>query len=585
MAYIGAGVQRFNTADELTVTGTSELKNNVTVTGDVTASGTVLPTGDTAAGDAAALGFTSTEGLILTGQGSTSDITLKNDADATVFSVPTGTDDILFPDNAKAMFGAGSDLELYHDGSHSYIQENNSGGNLYIQASNLRLGNTAGSELYMQANENAEVKLYYDASEKLATTSTGVDVTGAVGGDTLNINGTGSGDIAIINTSANSGTGLYVNSQTANQIDLVGYDGSAANAVNIRSGGATGAGLNINTSNNVGIGTSSPNNDLHIQTASGNPELRVESTGANYVTMSVKNSSRHYSTQIRTDQSNAYVVRDETAGANRFLIDTSGKVGIGVSPVSQLTLGGTSDLVFTQNGYGITWGSDNGSPRIFGTSGGALSFKHGGGSTAATINANGNVLVNTTSGLGSAKLVVSSDTSSANPMTVSNTKTSASTDYSILFYRAGNIVGSVQTSLSATSFVQSSDHRLKQNVADMTGAIDRVKALAPKRFNFIADTDTTVDGFLAHEAQTVVPEAVTGTHNEVETWTQKEIDDGDAPDGTSAGDNKLDGDGNTIPVMQGIDQSKLVPLLTGALQEAIAKIETLEAKVAALESA
>ena len=92
----------------------------------------------------------------------------------------------------------------------------------------------------------------------------------------------------------------------------------------------------------------------------------------------------------------------------------------------------------------------------------------------------------------------------------------------------------------------------------MTGAIDRVKQLAPKPFNFIADPDTTVDGFLAHEAQAVVPEAVTGTHNEVD-------DDGNA-------------------VMQGIDLSKLVPLLTGALQEAIAKIETLETKVAALEN-
>jgi hypothetical protein len=118
----------------------------------------------------------------------------------------------------------------------------------------------------------------------------------------------------------------------------------------------------------------------------------------------------------------------------------------------------------------------------------------------------------------------------------------------------------------------------------MTGAIDRVKALAPKRFNFIADPDITVDGFLAHEAQAVVPEAITGTHNEVETWTQQEIDDGDAPDGTSVGDNKLDGDGNTIPVMQGIDQSKLVPLLTGALQQAIAKIETLETQRADLET-
>jgi len=155
----------------------------------------------------------------------------------------------------------------------------------------------------------------------------------------------------------------------------------------------------------------------------------------------------------------------------------------------------------------------------------------------------------------------------------------------ILFYNPNGLVGRIQTNGSATSYVTSSDHRLKENVADMTGAIDRVKALAPKRFNFIADDSVTLDGFLAHEAQAVVPEAVNGTHNEVETWTQQEIDDGDAPDGTSAGDNKLDGDGNTIPAYQGIDHGKLVPLLTGALKEAIAKIETLETKVAALEAA
>ena len=90
----------------------------------------------------------------------------------------------------------------------------------------------------------------------------------------------------------------------------------------------------MNNAGAVGIGTSSPAVEAHIQTSSGNPELRIESTGANYATMSVKNSSQHYSTQIRTDQSNAYVVRDETAGANRFSIDTSGNVGIGTSSPS-----------------------------------------------------------------------------------------------------------------------------------------------------------------------------------------------------------------------------------------------------------
>ena len=86
-------------------------------------------------------------------------------------------------------------------------------------------------------------------------------------------------------------------------------------------------------------------------------------------------------------------------------------------------------------------------------------------------------------------------------------------------------------------------------------------------------------GFLAHEAQTVVPEAVTGTHNEVEVWQETD----ELPEGVSVGDNKLDDEGNTVPVMQGIDQSKLVPLLTAALQEAIAEIESLKARVTTLE--
>lgn len=118
-------------------------------------------------------------------------------------------------------------------------------------------------------------------------------------------------------------------------------------------------------------------------------------------------------------------------------------------------------------------------------------------------------------------------------------------------------VGSITITSSSTSYNTSSDYRLKENVTDVTDGITRVKQLAPKRFNFIADADTTVDGFLAHEAATVVPEAVTGTKDQVD-------DDGNA-------------------VMQEIDQAKFVPLLTAALQEAIAKIETLETKVAALE--
>ena len=145
------------------------------------------------------------------------------------------------------------------------------------------------------------------------------------------------------------------------------------------------------------------------------------------------------------------------------------------------------------------------------------------------------------------------------------------TDYSgswtmnaLRIYRNGSQIGGITTTTSSTSYNTSSDYRLKENITDVTDGITRVKQLAPKRFNFIAEPDKFVDGFIAHEAQAVVPEAVTGTQD------------------------ALDAEGN--PDYQGIDQSKLVPLLTAALQEAIAKIEILEtemtsakARIAALE--
>lgn len=118
-------------------------------------------------------------------------------------------------------------------------------------------------------------------------------------------------------------------------------------------------------------------------------------------------------------------------------------------------------------------------------------------------------------------------------------------------------VGSIQVTSSSTSYNTSSDYRLKENVVALTGAKARLNDLDVKRFNFTASPSTTVDGFLAHEVATVVPEAIHGTKDEV------------------------DSDGN--PVYQGIDQSKLVPLLTAALQEAFTEIAALTTRVEALE--
>jgi hypothetical protein len=137
--------------------------------------------------------------------------------------------------------------------------------------------------------------------------------------------------------------------------------------------------------------------------------------------------------------------------------------------------------------------------------------------------------------------------------------------------------GSIQVSTSSTTYNTTSDYRLKENVIEITDGIERVKQLQPKRFNFISEPDVVVDGFLAHEAQEVVPESVTGEKDAMQevVVTPAEYDD--------EGNLITEAVMGTEEDYQGIDQSKLVPLLTAALKEAIAKIEDLEARVIALE--
>jgi len=157
------------------------------------------------------------------------------------------------------------------------------------------------------------------------------------------------------------------------------------------------------------------------------------------------------------------------------------------------------------------------------------------------------------------------------------------TDYAVFFMYGSAGVGSITVNGSSTAYNTSSDYRLKENVVDLTGASARVNQLNPSRFNFIADgTDTAVDGFLAHEVATVVPEAITGTKDamkdeEYEVTPAVLDDDGNVTTEAVMGT-------RSVPDYQGIDQSKLVPLLTAALQEALTEIASLKTRVEALEA-
>jgi hypothetical protein len=182
--------------------------------------------------------------------------------------------------------------------------------------------------------------------------------------------------------------------------------------------------------------------------------------------------------------------------------------------------------------------------------------------------------------------------------------------------RSGNDVGSISVTTTATAYNTSSDYRLKENVTPIEDAIERVKQIPVHRFNFKADPDKTVDGFLAHEVQEFVPEAVTGTKDAMRT-EEYEVEPAKGEIFIPAIEEVLDDEGEVVteavaeqiiesdvsqpetledgqqwreitpkvmgerevPDYQGIDQSKLVPVLMAALQEAIARIEELEAKV------
>ena len=150
-------------------------------------------------------------------------------------------------------------------------------------------------------------------------------------------------------------------------------------------------------------------------------------------------------------------------------------------------------------------------------------------------------------------------------------KATSGTRYLISFYANTSSVGSITSDGSSTTYATSSDYRLKENVVYDWDATTRLKQLKPARFNFIADADKTVDGFLAHEAQAIVPEAITGTKDAMTTEVLY-VEDDELPDGKSIGDVKE----ASVPDMQGIDQSKLVPLLVKTIQELEARLTALE---------
>ena len=171
-------------------------------------------------------------------------------------------------------------------------------------------------------------------------------------------------------------------------------------------------------------------------------------------------------------------------------------------------------------------------------------------------------------------------------------RAAVSSQTNISFVNGSTLAGTITTRSGSTAYNTSSDYRLKENVTYDWDATSRLKQLKPARFNFKTDADLILDGFLAHEVSTIVPEAISGTKDETQDLGTIKNKDGDViyEDVLETLTEKDEGQTwtktKTKNVYQGIDQSKLVPLLVKTIQELEARITVLESTSnLALESA
>ena len=165
---------------------------------------------------------------------------------------------------------------------------------------------------------------------------------------------------------------------------------------------------------------------------------------------------------------------------------------------------------------------------------------------------------------GNARFVVQADGSAQPMIRLYNSDTGSASQNFISFRRNNVDVGSISGTNTATSYNTSSDYRLKENIAPMTGALAKVAQLKPVTYTWKA-TGELSQGFIAHELQAVVPDCVTGEKDAVETYTDE------------------DGNEQTRIKPQGVDTSFLVATLTAAIQELKAELDATKAEVQALK--
>jgi hypothetical protein len=336
--------------------------------------------------------------------------------------------------------------------------------------------------------------------------------------------------------------------------------------------------MRITSAGNVGIGTNAPADKLEVKDGG----IRIYNSAGTDADLRFANNASTAGKISYTSQNMTFT----TAGSERMRIDSSGNVGIGTAaPLTALNVNGTGGellrLSVTPDGgviqepaLGFAMGVTNTHPAAkisaleFDASDSRASllfYTRGDNSDSAPterarIDNGGNLLVGTTT-VGSANSnSLALRTTSAGCVFVNHINGTANGLAYASFSYNGSSIGTIsQNGTTAVAYNTTSDYRLKENIAPLTGALARVAALKPCTYTWKAAPDETGEGFIAHELAEVCPQATTGSKDAV------------------------DAEGN--PQYQGIDTSFLVATLTAALQEAHGLIKDLQARVSALEAA
>ena len=358
------------------------------------------------------------------------------------------------------------------------------------------------------------------------------------------------GDIIEVNsfTVTNLGSSDQVSEGSSNL-----YHTSARAISAISSGNLTGLTVDTNTlyvdatNDRVGINTTSPTRTLSVIDSSSSSAIEVKNNSGqlaliNYYGtghLDIGNSASNGNVTIYTNNGNANLIMNENG--NLYLTGGNDRR----IKLSDSGIAGESDSNNTVHIRG-----DNDFMKLNAAGNGGFIFEED-GTEHMRIASGGNIFVNTTTDVGSSGALIELNNSGDGSRVINTKDNGTGSCNHITFNNNNGQVGRITTSGSATSFVGSSDYRMKENIVYDWDAITKVKNLKPAQFNFKTNTDELVEGFIAHEAQSVVPYAVVGEKDGEE--------------------------------MQGMDYGKLTAILTKAIQEQQTIIEDLKSRIETLE--